>query len=61
MTIEQYMHSEHKHGCPCRLTVSLLKTGKYRARLSFAPGMDTAWAEGTSVADAIEQLEKCLA
>lgn len=39
------------------LNDALLKTGEFRARLSFAAGMETAHGDGATVADAIERLE----
>jgi hypothetical protein len=56
-SIEDYMRAEKFAESPCRLTVTLLKTGEFRARLSFAAGMQTAHGDGITVADAIERLE----
>lgn len=60
-SVEDYMRAEKFAQSPCRLTVTLLETGEFRARLSFAAGMQTVSGDGATVADAIERLENELA
>lgn len=59
-SLDQFMRDEREAGSPCRLAVSLLASGEFRARLSFAPGMETVSGDGATVADALEQLENFL-
>lgn len=58
--IEQYMRGEHAEGSPCVLRVTLQASGNFRARLSFAPGMESAYGDGATMADAITKLERNL-
>lgn len=59
-SIEDYMRAEREE-CEgrdrCALTVTLLASGTFRARLSFQAGMESAIGEGATVSDAIERLE----
>jgi len=63
-SIEDHMRAEREavEGRDrCELTVVMLASGTFRARLSFQPGMESATGEGATVADAIERLEDALA
>lgn len=59
-SIEDHMRAEKKERSPCRLTIRLDRNGQFVACLSFAPGMETARADGATIADAIERLENAL-
>lgn len=56
-SIEDFLRVERENASPCKVTVTLLASGEFRARMSFAPGMDTAEGTGLTVDDAIERLE----
>lgn len=58
--IEKYMRGEAAEGSPCVLRVTLQASGNFRARLSFAPGMESAYGTAATLADAITKLERNL-
>jgi hypothetical protein len=61
--VEQHMRAE-REACEgrdqCHLTVTMLASGAFRARLSFQPGMETASADGTTIEEAVSRLEQVL-
>lgn len=58
--IEQYMRGEAAEDSLCVLRVTLQASGKFRARLIFTPGMESAYGDGATLADAIATLNSGL-
>lgn len=64
--IDRYMRYERKECSEqgwrdrCQLTVAMLTTGAYRARLSFQPGMESTFADGATVEAALQALDELL-
>jgi hypothetical protein len=61
--VDRHMRFEREcHGSRdvCKLTVTVLSSGKFRARLSFQTGMGSASADGDSVEDALSNLDQVL-
>lgn len=58
--LDDMLHAEAANASPCAITVRRLKDGTVSARMSFAPGMETASASGASVDDAMTALAACL-
>ena len=59
-SLEDFLSAERSERSPCRVTITLTAAGPYRARMTFAPGMESAIGEGATVADALERLENAL-
>lgn len=58
--IQKHLFAEREEDSPCHVTVSLMDNGIFRARMRFAPGMESAHGDGVTVADAIAALDAAL-
>jgi hypothetical protein len=61
--VDRHMRFErecHGSGDVCHLTIAILSSGKFRARLSFQTGMGSASADGDTVEDALSNLDQVL-
>lgn len=59
-TITEIMKAKHKHNSPCKLTVTLNKSGQFLASMTFAPGMEPAHGRGDSAEEALKALNAIL-
>lgn len=47
-------------GSPCAVRITRTKDGRFRARMTFAPGMESAAGSGRSVSEALTALALAL-
>lgn len=59
--IAEMLRAERRENSPCKVTLTLRATGQFVARMSFAPGMETAEGVATSVEGALAALNNTLA